>query len=194
MFSFKKPDPWPDETLRRFCNQPLETVQINYKRLPITRVPDNVSIKDIVSSEAAITSSLIFTGKTSTIYYGYKQYIILYRVLIITINTHGHNIIVYTPQSWHVCGDVYALSTYTKYKYAKHGSDAHTTSAEVEETLFSAPAGSSLFIFFLLLFLSLRAVFSFHRRLWWCASWRSSKQNIYIYTLHTHTRSAHDNL
>jgi len=62
-------------------------------------------------------------------------------------HTLGRNIIVYTSQSWHVCGEVYALSTYTKYKYAKHGSDARTTSAEVEETL--SPLRRVCFYFFI---------------------------------------------
>lgn len=64
-------------------------------------MPDNVSIRGRVSSDAAITSSLIFTGKTTSmiIYYGHIILYIPYRVLIITINAHGHNVIVDTSQS-----------------------------------------------------------------------------------------------
>jgi len=119
-------------------------------------MPDNVSIRGRVSSDAAITSSLIFTGKTTSmiIYYGHIILYIPYRVLIITINAHGHNVIVDTSQSWHVwvCGDVCALllslSTYTKYKQAKHTVQTHARRPPPKLRRPSTPLRRVLFYFF----------------------------------------------
>lgn len=67
---------------------------------------------------------------------------------------------------------------------------AHTTSVEVEETHYSAPSGLFLFFFFLIIFLTLRAVFSSRSTAAYGDVLLGALQSrIFIFTHYTHTHT-----